>query len=151
MTDNSNTLILIVDDNANNLKVLGSILSLRGFKIALASNGEECLEFTAKQIPDLIFLDIMMPGINGFDVCKKLKSEERTSIIPIIFVSALSNPQQINKAFESGGADYITKPFYKDEVLSRAKVHIEIKHEKQALMKRIMDLEAKIEQLKGGQ
>lgn len=144
MIDNTDTLVLIVDDNVNNLRVLGSMLSSRGFKIALAANGQECFDFLEKQLPDLIFLDIMMPGINGFDVCKKIKQDEGKLMIPVIFVSALSNAQQINKAFESGGSDYITKPFNKDEILARAKVHVIAKKEKETLLKKIETLEAEL-------
>ncbi len=149
MNDNSKVLVLIVDDNSNNLKVLGSILSLHGYKIALASNGEECLEFLEKQIPDLIFLDIMMPGINGFEVCERIKSDSRLSIIPVVFLSALSNPQQIVKAFDSGGADYITKPFIKDEILARARVQIRVKQEKDSMLQRIAALESRLREIEG--
>jgi two-component system sensor histidine kinase/response regulator len=142
MFANDEMLVLIVDDNANNLKVLGSILSLHKYKIALACNGNECLAMIAKQIPDLIFLDIMMPGINGFEVCKTIKSNKSTAHVPVIFVSALSSPSQVNKAFESGGVDYITKPFNKDEILARARVHLQIKNERDILLEKIKKLES---------
>ncbi len=142
--DKKDILVLIVDDNVNNLRVLGSILSARGFKIALAANGKECFDFMGKQQPDLIFLDIMMPDINGFDVCRKIKQDDKTDMIPIIFVSALSNPQQIIKAFESGGVDYITKPFNKDEIYARAMVHIRVKKEREKLVQKIEVLEAEL-------
>ncbi len=151
MKDNSNYLVLIVDDNANNLRFLGSMLSTHGYKIALAANGQECLDFMEKQVPDLIFLDIMMPDINGFDVCKTLKVNERTAIAPIIFVSALSNTKQIIKAFESGGSDYVTKPFDKDEIIARSKVHINLKKEKEGFINYIKELKAKITFLEGNQ
>lgn len=144
MEDYRDRLILIVDDNVNNLRLLGSMLSVSGYKIALANSGQECLDFMEKQLPDLIFLDIMMPDINGFDVCIKLKADTRTAVIPIIFVSALSNPQQIIKGFESGGSDYVTKPFNKDEVLARARVHINLKQEKENYINTIAELQAKI-------
>ena len=139
-----NYLVLIVDDNANNLRLLGSMLSRNGYKIALATNGQECLNFMEKQIPDLIFLDIMMPDINGFDVCKTLKANKRTAITPIIFLSALSNTKQIVKAFESGGSDYVTKPFSKDEIIARSVVHINVKKEKENFINSINELKAKI-------
>lgn len=128
MTEGNNSLILIVDDNVNNQQVLGNILSLKGFKIALASNGQEALDFIEKQIPDLIFLDIMMPDMNGFEVCERMKQEEKFKLIPVIFVSALSNPANKVKAFETGGVDYITKPFNMGEIVSRAKVHLNLKN-----------------------
>jgi len=127
MSNANDSLILIVDDNANNLQVLGNILSTKGFKIALASNGQEALDFVEKQIPDLIFLDIMMPDMNGFEVCEKLKKNEKAKDIPIIFLSALSNPTNKVKAFEVGGVDYITKPFNMSEVIARANAHLKLK------------------------
>lgn len=128
MTEGNDSLILIVDDNVNNQQVLGNILSLKGFKIALASNGQEALDFVEKQIPDLIFLDIMMPDMNGFEVCEQMKRVEKFRQIPVIFVSALSNPANKVKAFETGGVDYITKPFNMGEIVARAKVHLNLKN-----------------------
>ena len=147
MVEQKDTLILIVDDNPNNLKVLGAMLSSRGHKVALAANGEECLSFIDKQLPDLVFLDIMMPGLNGFEVCEKLKNDSRTSEIPVIFISALSNPQQIARAFESGGSDYITKPINRSDILARAKVHLDIKKEHEKLRNQIAEMELKINEL----
>ncbi len=135
MSEKSEQLILIVDDNPNNLQVLGSILSTKGYKIALAKSGTEALEFIAKEPPDLVFLDIMMPDMNGFEVCEKLKSQEETRMLPIIFVSALSNPQHKVKAFETGGVDYITKPFNMAEVVERARVQLELKSTREEYMK----------------
>jgi DNA-binding response OmpR family regulator len=86
----------------------------------------------------------MMPDINGFDVCIKLKANKRTAVIPVIFVSALSNPQQIIKGFEAGGSDYVTKPFNKDEALARTRVHINMRQEKENYINTIAELQAKI-------
>lgn len=147
MDNITDSLVLIVDDNPNNLKVLGALLSNQGYKVALAANGEECFGFLKKQLPDLIFLDIMMPGMNGFDVCVELKKDPRTAEIPVIFISALSNPQQIAKAFESGGSDYVIKPFNKDDVMARTKVHLEIKREREMLQQKVRELEARIAEL----
>jgi len=127
MSTANDSLILIVDDNANNLQVLGNILSARGFKIALATNGQEAIDFVEKQVPDLIFLDIMMPDMNGFEVCEKMKEKDKAKDIPIIFVSALSNPTNKVKAFEVGGVDYVTKPFNMSEIIARANVHLKLK------------------------
>lgn len=149
MPDNSELLILLVDDNASNLKVLGTVLSSKGYRIALAANGDECLSFVDKQIPDLIFMDIMMPGMNGFETCEKLKSNPDSQNIPIIFISALANPQHIKKAFESGGVDYLTKPFNKDDLLARTRVHISIKTELDDLRQRISELEEKLAKTEG--
>ena len=147
MPHDDDSLILLVDDNISNLKVLGAVLSSRGYRVALASNGEECLEFVEKQLPDLIFLDIMMPGLNGFDVCKRLKSNPKAKSIPVIFISALANSQHITKAFESGGIDYLVKPFDKNDLLARTKVHLGIKKEMDTLRTTVIDLEEKIKQM----
>nr|NQU92706.1 response regulator [Bacteroidota bacterium] len=135
MNSNSDSLILIVDDNANNLQVLGNILSAKGYKVALATNGQEALDFVGKQLPDLIFLDIMMPDMNGFEVCTELKSKTRSKYIPVIFVSALSNPANKVKAFDIGGVDYITKPFNMAEIIARTNVHIQLKFKQEECMK----------------
>ncbi len=134
MSEKREQLILIVDDNPNNLQVLGSILSTRGYKIALAKSGTEALSFVENKSPDLIFLDIMMPDLNGFEVCERLKASERSRMIPVIFVSALSNTQHKLKAFSIGGVDYITKPFNVAEVVERARVHLDLKSMREALM-----------------
>ena len=136
----NDSLILIVDDNANNLQVLGNILSAKGFKIALATNGQEALDFLEKQVPDLVFLDIMMPDMNGFEVCEKIKESEKSKDVPIIFVSALSNPTNKVKAFDVGGVDYITKPFNMSEVIARANVHLKLKVTQEECMKNNMRL-----------
>ncbi|MCK5877437.1 MAG: diguanylate cyclase [Candidatus Marithrix sp.] len=121
------SLILIVDDNPQNLQVLGSILKEHGYKPAAAQNGEKAIEFVQKKIPDLILLDIMMPGMDGIEVCRRFKVQESTKDIPIIFITALSEIQDKLKAFAIGGVDYITKPFIAEEVLARINVHLNLK------------------------
>jgi CheY-like chemotaxis protein len=144
MNTGNDSLILIVDDNANNQQVLGNILSLKGFKIALASSGQDALNFLEKQIPDLIFLDIMMPDMNGFEVCERIKLNEAFRDIPIIFVSALSNPANKVKAFETGGVDYISKPFNMGEIIARANVHLKLKKLQEECCKTNQVLKAQI-------
>jgi len=146
MKNGNDSLILLVDDNANNLQVLGNILSLKGFKIALASSGQEALDFIEKQSPDLIFLDIMMPDMNGFEVCERLKLNDKARNIPIIFVSALSNPANKVKAFETGGVDYITKPFNMAEIVARANVHLKLKSSQEECYKTNQRLMEQIEE-----
>lgn len=127
--------ILIVDDTPENLSVLRQLLTEKGYVVRPALSGEIALKAVKTQIPDLILLDIMMPGIDGYEVCSILKSEESTAHIPIIFISALTEVGEILKAFQTGGVDYISKPFRTEEVLARVKTHLELQnaiHEKEA-------------------
>lgn len=123
----SKSSVLIVDDNMANLQVLGNILRESGYKVIAARNGLEALRFAAKTPPDLILLDIMMPELGGFETCGKLKENEETKDIPIIFITALTDTADKLRAFREGGVDYITKPFTAEEVLARVKVNVERK------------------------
>ena len=118
-------IILLVDDNLENIELLKRILEKDGYEIVFASNGEQALEMTSKLNPKLILLDIMMPGIDGFETCQKLKENKATREIPVIFISAKSMPEDIVKGFEVGGLDYITKPFNTNEVRRRVKTHLQ--------------------------
>ncbi len=120
-------LVLIVDDVAKNLQVLGTILSKQNYKVAAANNGEQALKIAGNTLPDLILLDIMMPGINGFEVCSRLKKDQKTADIPVIFLTAKIEPEDIIKGFEAGAVDYVTKPFNSVELLARTKTHLELK------------------------
>lgn len=122
--------ILIVDDIADNLRVLSGTLSEKGYKIRCAKNGATAIKVATKVIPDLILLDIKMPGMNGYEVCQKLKADVQTKDIPIIFLSALDDVLDKVKAFEVGGVDYITKPFQVEEVLVRVKTHLALQSAK---------------------
>lgn len=119
--------ILIVDDNVNNLKLLNKVLTDNNYSIRIANNGLQALESVKMLLPDLILLDINMPGINGFEVCKKLKESRESKDVPVIFISAMSDIEQVVTGFDVGGVDYITKPFHDREVLSRIKNQIIIK------------------------
>lgn len=125
MTNNPQPLVLVVDDNPMNLQVLGNLLKEGHFRVAIARDGMQALDFVFKKQPDLILLDIMMPGMDGFEVCRRLKKDEQTKQIPILFITALAETENKLKAFALGGEDYITKPFSKEEVLARVKVFIE--------------------------
>jgi two-component system, sensor histidine kinase and response regulator len=116
--------ILIVDDVHANLKVLGDILKGEGYKVRPALNGHQALQAAEKEKPDLILLDIMMPEMNGYEVCRRLKEIPEMSDIPVIFISALNGTEDIVKAFSSGGIDYITKPFKSEEVRKRVSTHL---------------------------
>lgn len=119
--------ILIVDDTLKNVQLLGSILFDEGYEIAIAMNGKEALELVKDFTPDLILLDIMMPELDGFQTCQKLKEIPGFTEIPVIFLSAKTEIEDITKGFEIGGVDYISKPFNKMELLKRIETHIELR------------------------
>jgi DNA-binding response OmpR family regulator len=133
MDGNDSSLILIVDDNISNLQVLGALLSRKGYEIAVATDAEKALEFLENDYPDLILLDIMMPGIDGYELCIKIKAIEELNEIPILFLTALTDPDDIVKGFEAGAVDYISKPFNNAELLARIKTHIGLKKAKDEL------------------
>ncbi len=116
--------ILIVDDTLSNVQTLSNMLTEQGYEVRGARNGPTALMFVAAQAPDLILLDIRMPGLNGFEVCRRLKANEKIGLIPVIFISALEDMTDKLKSFEVGGVDYITKPFQIEEVLARVKTHL---------------------------
>ena len=118
--------ILVVDDVKANLKLLSAIVTAAGYDVSQAENGEQALKTAMASPPDLILLDIKMPGMDGFEVCKELKADQRVSIIPVIFISALSETHNRVTGFQVGGVDYITKPFQAEEVLARIRTHLEI-------------------------
>ncbi|MDL2354486.1 MAG: EAL domain-containing protein [Pseudomonadota bacterium] len=116
--------ILIVDDTPNNLVVMVDYLGTHGFSLVVAQDGPEAIERALFAHPDLILLDVMMPGMNGFDTCRQLKKQHDTAHIPVIFMTALSDPIDKMRGFDAGGVDYITKPFQLDEVLARVNTHL---------------------------
>ncbi|GAB6094399.1 response regulator [Desulfatiferula olefinivorans] len=119
--------LLIVDDNPNNVQLVKAILSLRGYRLRIAKTGMEALESVNLTLPDLIILDIMMPGMDGFEVCRHLKDSPATRDIPIVFLTAKSHIDDIMKGFELGAVDYITKPFSANELLARVEIHLKLK------------------------
>lgn len=125
--------ILIVDDNSRNLQILAEILSQSKYRVAMAKDGLKALNFVSKMKPDLVLLDVMMPGMDGFDVCRRMKSENSTKDIPVIFISALKDTSDKIRGFEAGGVDYIIKPFSKEEVLARVDVHLKLKKAREEL------------------
>lgn len=132
--------ILIVDDNENNLKVIGKMLYDQNFKIALAKSGQEALIYVKKTEYDLILLDIMMPLLDGFETCKRIKEDPLTKNIPIIFLSAKNSPEDIVKGFQLGAVDYITKPFKIEEVLVRINNHIQLTKAKEEIQRKNEEL-----------
>ncbi len=127
-------IVLIVDDTPENLMVLGNLLETH-YEVRIATNGYDAIDSVNASAPDLILLDILMPGMGGYEVCRKLKSDPATKMIPIIFISALGMSEQKVEAFREGAVDYITKPFQADEVVARVRTHLqlsrmeELKHE----------------------
>lgn len=119
--------VLIVDDTPANIDVLDLFLEKEGYKISVAQSGESALDLASRISPDLILLDVMMPGIDGFETCLRLKANEKTNDIPIIFITARNEPTDIVKGFSVGGVDYITKPFSQEEVCARIHLHLKLK------------------------
>ncbi|MGP1383774.1 MAG: hybrid sensor histidine kinase/response regulator [Thainema sp.] len=126
MVDTVCDLILIVDDNPTNLEVLSKSISSTGYSIAVATSGENALKQIGYERPSLILLDVMMPGIDGFETCRRLKADPTTSAIPVIFMTALSDIENKIKGLSLGAVDYITKPFQQEEVIARIKIHLKI-------------------------
>ncbi|MEQ9310570.1 MAG: hybrid sensor histidine kinase/response regulator [Balneolaceae bacterium] len=120
----SDFLVLIVDDTEANIKLLSHVLREAGFSPIVAFNGTDAIELIKGRKPDLVLLDIMMPDMTGYEVCKAVNKEEELKSIPIIFLSALSETSDKVEGFEVGGVDYITKPYQKDEVLARIRTHL---------------------------
>jgi len=127
-TDAPKANLLVVDDTPVNLQLLSKILTKQGYFATTASSGPTALNTVQTKPPDLILLDVMMPDMDGYEVCKQLKAEARTRDIPIIFLSASHQTQDKVKAFAVGGVDYITKPFQSAEVWARVETHLALRH-----------------------
>ncbi len=145
--------LLVVDDNLDNLRLLVELLSESGFNVRPAPNGFRALEAVRKRPPDLILLDILMPKLDGYELCLQLKADERTRPIPVIFISAIDEPFDKVKAFAIGGVDYVTKPLQATEVLARVETHLtiarlqqELHQKNEALAAANETLEEKVEQ-----
>lgn len=128
--------ILLIDDNLNNLKVLQLGLSRNGYDVFSASSGAAALEFIQTTLPNIILLDVVMPGMNGFEVCSRLKAAPRTCDIPVIFVSSLDDMIDRVHGLEIGGVDYIAKPFELQDVLARVRIHLTLQQQKREIEER---------------
>jgi len=137
--------ILVVDDNPNNLAVLSDFLGEMGFEILVARDGESALQKVNYALPDLILLDVMMPGIDGFETCRQLQSQPHTSEIPVIFMTALSESHDKVKGLSLGAVDYITKPFQQEEVLARVQLHLKLHTLKRLLTDQNHQLKQEVE------
>jgi len=140
---NTSQAILIVDDNPTNIGVIAEYLEGQGFDILVARDGESGVKKAEYAHPDLILLDVMMPGFDGFEMCKRLKENSLTRDIPVIFMTALSGVEHKVKGFEIGAVDYVTKPLHQEEVLARVTTHLRI----QALTSQLKQANADLQQM----
>jgi class 3 adenylate cyclase/CheY-like chemotaxis protein len=140
--------ILVVDDTPDNLRLLSTMLTEQGYSVRKAVSGQMALRAVNTKLPDLILLDINMPGMNGYDVCTQLKADEQTRDVPVIFISALDDVLDKVKAFASGGVDYITKPFQTQEVIARIENQLTLVHQQSSLRERAAQLEQEIKERK---
>jgi two-component system cell cycle response regulator len=146
-TDAAQGKILVVDDMPSNLTLLSRILSGSGYTVQLADNGKNAIDIALDTAPDLILLDISMPVMDGYETCERLKADDRTSNIPVIFISALDDAADKVKGFKVGGADYIPKPIEVKEVLARVSTHLANQRLRNQLREANAELEKKVEEL----
>ena len=147
--------ILVVDDNKLNIRILVDALRGEGYRVRPALNGKIAVDAAQKEAPDLILLDILMPGMNGYQVCEALKRDENLKDIPVIFISALDQVDDKMKGFKAGGVDYISKPFQTEEVLARVRTHLTLRNlqrdlqEKNARLRQLnRDLQSAMDEIK---
>ena len=145
---NQDARILLVDDQPANLDVLCRLLEANGYKIMLAPSGAVALKSAERAMPDLILLDVMMPEMDGFEVCRRLKADEKTREIPVIFITARDVHEDVVAGFEIGAVDYIAKPFNEREVLVRVQTHVRLNRLTQELVQKNRELEEEISQRK---
>ena len=136
--------ILIVDDVPANLSALSDTLEPEGYQILVARSGEQALETAARARPDLILLDVMMPGMNGYETCRRLKAGEATRGIPVIFLTVHDEVEKVVEGFRAGGVDYVGKPFQTEELLSRIQTHLKIHFLSAELERKNAQLQAEI-------
>jgi len=143
--------ILVVDDNPTNIQVLFDVLSEIGYRVAIAKSGEAALQRLQSFHPDIILLDVMMPGIDGFETCRQIKADPATRSIPVIFMTALSDTVDKVKGLSLGAVDYITKPIQHEEALARIRVHLQLSHAQKNLEQRTAELSQTLDHLKQSQ
>ena len=139
--------ILVVDDIKKNIQLLGSVLDKEGYAVSYATNGAKALEMTAVEDFDLILLDVMMPEMDGFEVCRQLKQNRRTRDIPVLFLTAKSERDDIVRGLCEGAVDYLTKPFNTAELVARVKTHVALRQAQEVILERNAELEEKNRQL----
>ena len=136
--------ILVVDDTPTNVSLLMEVLGRDGFKVLVARDGESALEQALYAPPELILLDVMMPGLDGYETCRRLKADPRTAAVPVIFMTALSDVHDKVRAFEAGAADYVSKPFQHEEVLARVRAHLSLSRLRRELEQANQQLEQRV-------
>lgn len=146
-----NFLILAVDDNPVNRILIEKVLTREGYKTKILCSSKKVIPCLTEQQPDLILMDLMMPNISGLELCEQIKSNSLYQEIPIIFITASNEKQDLLKAFDSGAVDYVTKPFHHQELLARIKIHLELKFTRDELKKALAEVEqlAKTDELTG--
>jgi CheY-like chemotaxis protein len=132
--------ILAIDDTPLNLSILFGFLDHSGFKILIANDGDDGIRIAELAMPDIILLDVMMPGLDGFETCRRLKKNQTTRGIPVIFMTALSDTSDKVRGFEAGAVDYITKPFEEEEVLARITTHLTVLRQRKELEKALNEV-----------
>ena len=137
--------ILIVDDVLENIQVAMNILKEDSYNFSFAKSGNSALELLKNNNFDLVLLDIMMPGVDGYEVCRRMQADQKLSDIPVIFLTAKADTDSMARGFEVGGLDYITKPFHANELLARVKTHLELYKAKQILKKNNLSLQTKMQ------
>ncbi|MFH1568613.1 MAG: sigma 54-interacting transcriptional regulator [Gemmatimonadota bacterium] len=147
MTTNAETsgtagTVLIVDDRPENLQILRDVLAPEGYRVLVADSGEAALRSAAGRTPDLVLLDVVMPGMDGFEVCRRLKEDDQSRDVPVIFITGKGDKESLLRGFETGGVDYITKPFAAEEVLVRVRTHLENSRLTRTVMARNAELKA---------
>ena len=150
-SSSSSSTVLVVDDTPTNLQVLFDLLQSQNYRVATANNGETAIARLEAFLPDLILLDVMMPGIDGFETCRRIKAKEETKDIPIIFMTALSDASDKVKGLTLGAVDYITKPLQHEEVLARIRVQLQLRQLNQSLTLRIAERDQSLRDLKKAQ
>lgn len=149
LSDNEKApLILIVEDTTKDVQLLGNILKKNGYRTADANDGRQATQMIRNLLPDLVLLDVLLPGLNGFEVCGQIRNEFKTKDIPIIFVTVKDNEDDIVQAFDAGAVDYVTKPYNTAELLARVRTHIELKRKRDLIVQYNLELENEIAERK---
>ncbi|WP_071518329.1 response regulator [Geitlerinema sp. PCC 9228] len=143
--------ILVVEDSTANAKLLCQVLQRGGMQVVSAHNGESAIQEVEASLPDLILLDVLLPGMDGFELCQKWKSQPRTQDIPIIFMTALTDNQDKIKGLKLGAVDYVTKPFHQEEVLARVRLHLQLSHLTKTLEKQNQKLSKEVQERKAAE
>ena len=139
--------ILIVDDEPINIQLLGSVLREFDYEIQFATSGKEALDWVNSESFDLVLLDVMMPAMNGYEVCKRIKKNRAINAIPILFLSASVSAGKRIKGFEIGAVDFITKPFNRVELLAKVKTHLELKRSREKLVSQKNELDEALKEI----